>query len=133
MAAVSDQDVIARFGALNISAPKVIEHAAVKGVAEWRAELDKLGKTGVAITKTVRGLPRPTARRGAFIDTTHSSLQPKTAKTAEPTPVLVVAKEDTETSSALIGNLLKLKELRLANEDLIKQVIPSAASKDDGG
>ncbi|KAL1411004.1 hypothetical protein Q8F55_001949 [Vanrija albida] len=112
MAAVTDSDVIARFGALNISAPKVIEHAAVKGGADWRAELDKLGKTGVAITKTLL-------------------FKPKTAKTAEPTPVLVVAKEETETSSGLIGNLLKLKELRLANEDLIKQVIPSAASKDD--
>jgi prolyl-tRNA synthetase len=58
--------------------------------------------------------------------------KPKTAKTAEPTPVLVLAKEDTETSSGAIGGLLKLKELRLANEDLIKQVIPSAASKNDG-
>lgn len=45
--------------------------------------------------------------------------------------MLVVAKEDTETSSGLIGSLLTLKELRLANEELIKQVIPSAASKDD--
>lgn len=87
MAAVSDQDVIARFGALNISAPKVIEHAAVKGGAEWRAELDKLGKTGVAITKTVRGLPRPTARRGAFIDTTHSSSSsPRRPRRPSPPP-----------------------------------------------
>lgn len=46
--------------------------------------------------------------------------------------MLVLAKEDTETSSGLIGSLLQLKELRLASEDLIKQVIPSAASKDDG-
>jgi prolyl-tRNA synthetase len=43
----------------------------------------------------------------------------------------VVAAEGTETPSGAIGNHLKLKELRLANEDLIKQVLPSAGSKDD--
>jgi hypothetical protein len=53
MAAVTDQDIISRFGALSIAAPAVITHAAVKGGAEWRAELDKLGKTGAALTKTV--------------------------------------------------------------------------------
>lgn len=57
--------------------------------------------------------------------------KPKTAKTAIPTPVLVVALETTETSSGAIGKLLNLKELRLASEDLIKQVLPTAASKDD--
>ena len=64
---------------------------------------------------------------------THIQLlfKPKTAKTATPTPVLVLALESTETSSGAIGKLLNLKELRLASEDLIKQVIPAASSKDD--
>jgi prolyl-tRNA synthetase len=57
--------------------------------------------------------------------------KPKTAKTATPTPVLVLAQEQTETSSGAIAKLLNLKELRLASEDLIKEVIPSASSKDD--
>jgi len=43
----------------------------------------------------------------------------------------VLAAESTETPSGAIGNHLKLKELRLASEDLIKEVIPSAASKND--
>jgi prolyl-tRNA synthetase len=57
--------------------------------------------------------------------------KPKTAKSAAPTPVLVFAAESSETPSGPLGTHLKLKELRLASEDLIKEVIPSAGSKDD--
>jgi len=57
--------------------------------------------------------------------------KPKTSKTATPTPVLVIAQESTETNSGAIGKHLNLKELRLASEDLIKSVLPSAGSKDD--
>lgn len=57
--------------------------------------------------------------------------KPKTAKTATPTPVLVVAKEAAPTNANAIGKLFDLKELRLASEDLIKDVLPSAGSKDD--
>lgn len=57
--------------------------------------------------------------------------KPKTAKSATPTPVLVIAQESTETNSGAIGKYLNLKELRLASEDLIKSVLPSAGSKDD--
>jgi prolyl-tRNA synthetase len=45
--------------------------------------------------------------------------------------VLVIAQESTETNSGAIGKYLNLKELRLASEDLIKSVLPSAGSKDD--
>ena len=45
--------------------------------------------------------------------------------------MLVIAQETTETNSGAIGKHLNLKELRLASEDLIKSVLPSAASKDD--
>jgi hypothetical protein len=58
--------------------------------------------------------------------------KPKTAKSAIPTPVMVVAKESTETSSSSISRLLNLKELRLASEDLIKDVLPGIGGKDDG-
>jgi prolyl-tRNA synthetase len=43
----------------------------------------------------------------------------------------VIAKEDTETSAAAIGKLLNLKELRMASEDLMKEVMPGVQSKDD--
>lgn len=45
--------------------------------------------------------------------------------------MLVIAQETTETNSGAIGKHLNLKELRLASEDLIKSVLPTAASKDD--
>ncbi|KAK4689110.1 prolyl-tRNA synthetase, partial [Tremellales sp. Uapishka_1] len=112
MAAVTDSEIIARLSKLSIAHPEVVQHEAVKGGSEWKAALDKLGKTDVGLTKTLL-------------------FKPKTAKTAAPTPVLVIALEETETSSGAIGKLLNLKELRLASEDLIKEVIPSAASKDD--
>ncbi|KAL7424289.1 hypothetical protein Q5752_001879 [Cryptotrichosporon argae] len=111
MSAVSDADILARFGKLSLT-PEVLAHAAVKGGAEWKAELDKAGKADVALTKTLL-------------------FKPKTAKSATPTPVLVVARDDTATSSGAIAKLLDFKELRLASEDLIKEVIPSTASKDD--
>lgn len=47
--------------------------------------------------------------------------KPKTAKTAAPVPVVVIAREDTETSSSTLGKKLNLKELRLASEDLLTE------------
>lgn len=57
--------------------------------------------------------------------------KPKTAKSATPTPVLIVSLESTEYSSSAIGKLLNLKELRLASEDLIKETFVGAQTKDD--
>ncbi|KAJ7453917.1 hypothetical protein B0H11DRAFT_2161227 [Mycena galericulata] len=45
--------------------------------------------------------------------------KPKTAKSATPVPVVVIARDETETNSAAIGKKLNLKELRLASEDLL--------------
>lgn len=47
--------------------------------------------------------------------------KPKTAKTATPVPVVVIAREETETVSGALGKKLNLKELRLAQEDLLKE------------
>lgn len=47
--------------------------------------------------------------------------KPKTAKTATPIPVVVIARDETETSSGALGKKLNLKELRLASEDLLKE------------
>jgi prolyl-tRNA synthetase len=54
----------------------------------------------------------------------------QTAKTATPVPVVVIASDQTETSSGALQKKLSLKELRLANEDLIKDFF--SCSKDDG-
>ncbi|KJA18725.1 hypothetical protein HYPSUDRAFT_144576 [Hypholoma sublateritium FD-334 SS-4] len=47
--------------------------------------------------------------------------KPKTAKTATTIPVVVIAREETETNSGAIGKALNLKELRLASDDLLKE------------
>lgn len=47
--------------------------------------------------------------------------KPKTAKTAIPVPVVVIARDETETSSSALGKKLNLKELRLASEDLLAE------------
>lgn len=47
--------------------------------------------------------------------------KPKTAKTATPVPVVVIARDETETSSSALGRKLNLKELRLASEDLLAE------------
>ncbi|KAG6909908.1 hypothetical protein DXG01_014428 [Tephrocybe rancida] len=47
--------------------------------------------------------------------------KPKTAKTATPVPVVVIARDGTETNSGAIGKALNLKELRLASADLLTE------------
>jgi prolyl-tRNA synthetase len=47
--------------------------------------------------------------------------KPKTAKTAAVVPVVLIARDETETTSGALGKKLNLKELRLANEDLLKE------------
>ena len=59
MTAITDSDIIKRLEALSISNPEVIEHAPVKGGAEWKAELDKAGKGGISLTKTVSKCASP--------------------------------------------------------------------------
>src|ERR1700722_5499036 len=45
----------------------------------------------------------------------------KTAKTASPVPVVVIARDTAETNTGALGKKLNLKELRLASEDLLKE------------
>ncbi|KAI6045229.1 hypothetical protein EDC04DRAFT_2636558 [Pisolithus marmoratus] len=47
--------------------------------------------------------------------------KPKTAKTAVPVPVVVIARDDTETSTSALAKKLGLKELRLASEELLDE------------
>ena len=54
MSAVSDNDIISRLSKLSISHGEVLQHAPVSGLQDWRAELTKIGKGDVALTKTVR-------------------------------------------------------------------------------
>ena len=47
--------------------------------------------------------------------------KPKTAKNATPVPVVVIARDETETSSGALGKKINQKDLRLASEDLLSE------------
>lgn len=47
--------------------------------------------------------------------------KPKTSKNAAPTPVIVIAREQTEANSGGIGKNLNLKDLRVASDDLLTE------------
>lgn len=47
--------------------------------------------------------------------------KPKTAKTATPVPLVIIARESTEVNSNAVGKKLNLKEVRVASEDLLKE------------
>jgi prolyl-tRNA synthetase len=79
-------------------------HAAATNPADWRAALEAASEApkGFELLKTL-------------------IYKPKTAKTATPVPVVVIARELTETNSGSIGKALNLKELRLASPDLLTE------------
>jgi hypothetical protein len=57
--------------------------------------------------------------------------KPKTAKSAVPIPLVLIAAEDTDTKATnVLGKQLNLKELRLASDDLIKEIF--GAEKNTG-
>lgn len=57
MSLVTDAEIIQRFEKLSLSKPQVITHGVVKNGAEWKAELEKIGKGDVSLTKTVSCSP----------------------------------------------------------------------------
>lgn len=82
-----------------------VKHAAATSPAAWREALLASGSTlpdNFQLTKTL-------------------VFKPKTAKNATPVPVVIIAREETETSSAAVGKKLGLKELRLAAPDLLTE------------
>ena len=84
--------------------PSTVAHVATDSPASWRAAL--------ATTPA----PEPFQLVKTLV------YKPKTAKTATAVPVVVIAPESSNPSSAAIGKKLNLKELRLANEDLLKEL-----------
>ncbi|KAG8743205.1 hypothetical protein FRC10_000276 [Ceratobasidium sp. 414] len=101
---VHTDDITARLSALSIAPAAQCAHPAVANPAEWK---DVLGKAP--------GVP------GSFELCKTLVFKPKTAKTATPVPVVVIARDETETSSGALGKKLNLKELRLAADDLLKE------------
>jgi len=98
----SDSSVLQLLSNLSIS-PKTVAHEAVADNKEWQAALDKT-ETGVKyhLSKTL-------------------VLKPKTAKSAAPTPLVILALDKTETNITAIAKSIALKECRFASEDLLKE------------
>jgi prolyl-tRNA synthetase len=90
--------------ALSITPSGTVEHASVPSPAEWREALQAAPKA-----------PHEFELLKVLV------FKPKTAKNAAPVPVVVVARDVTETSSSSLGKKLNLKDLRLASEDLLSE------------
>ncbi|TFY83158.1 hypothetical protein EWM64_g849 [Hericium alpestre] len=89
---------------LSITSTASVSHAQAKSPAAWREALqsDPAAPKSFGLVKTL-------------------VFKPKTAKNATPIPVVVIARDETETSSGALGKKLNLKDLRLASEDLLSE------------
>lgn len=98
---------------LSIKPLASVDHAPATSPAEWKQALDANAATpaNFELIKTL-------------------VFKPKTAKTATTVPVVVIARDETETVSGALGKKLNLKELRLASADLLTEFFSS--DKDSG-
>lgn len=91
--------------ALSIAPSESVEHASATSPAAWKEALQAAAPRAPKEFELLKVLV----------------FKPKTAKSATPVPVVVVARDETETSSSSLGKKLNLKELRLASEDLLSE------------
>lgn len=98
------ESVTQSLAGLSITPSATVSHAETSSPANWRE----------AITAA------PSAPKSFELIKT-LVFKPKTAKTAVTIPVVVIARDETETNSGALGKKLNLKELRLASEDLLKE------------
>ena len=94
-------DIVSHLSSLNLIHGKLVTHESTLQ-SSWRDALAKSSDVpqSFQLVKTL-------------------VFKPKTSKTAPQTPVVVFAREETETSSAALGRKFNLKDLRLAPEDLL--------------
>ncbi len=101
-AAMSDSDFVSRFSQLSIKPHVSVSHASASSPAAWREAL-----------ATSPNVPKDYQLTKVLV------FKPKTAKAATPVPVVVIARDETETTSNSLAKKLNLKELRLASADLL--------------
>lgn len=94
-----------RLSRVSITPHSIVSHAASDSPAAWRSSLSSANPSAPQSYELIKTLV----------------FKPKTAKNATPVPVVVVSREATDMNSAALGKKLKLKELRLASEDLLKE------------
>ena len=101
---------LSALAALSIEPKGSLIHAATSDPASWRAALDG------APASTSAAVP------SSYKLTKTLVFKPKTAKTATPVPVVVIASDETDTrNSTALGKRVNQKELRLAGDDLIRE------------
>ena len=101
---------LSALAALSIEPKGSLVHPAACDPASWKAALDR------APASTNAAVPSSYKLTKTLI------FKPKTAKTATPVPVVVIASDETDTkNSAALGKRLNQKELRLAGDDLIRE------------
>lgn len=101
---VTTDELTARLSALSLTSVAQCAHPAISNPAEWK---EALGQSA--------GIPQSFELCKTLV------FKPKTAKTATPIPVVVIARDETETNSAALGKKFNLKELRLAADDLLRE------------
>ena len=106
--------VLSSLKSLSISAGNVLSHASTSSPDTWKEAL-------VSATTSVTG---------DFQYSKTLVFKPKSAKTAKPFPVVVVARLDTETNTGALGKEIGQKEMRLAAPELLAEFL--GATKDDG-
>lgn len=99
-------DITSKLQSLNIVPHgALVSHLPTNSPASWREELSKAKHLPSAPYRLVKTLV----------------FKPKTAKSAIPIPVIVIADEETETNSSALGKRLNLKDLRLASADILQE------------
>ena len=101
--ASSVSDIIQKLEGLSLKPTAIVSHTETTSPASWKDALVASGSApSFELIKTL-------------------VYKPKTAKNATSVPVVVIAREETETNSGAIGKKLNLKDLRLASEDLLAE------------
>ncbi|EKM57048.1 uncharacterized protein PHACADRAFT_254575 [Phanerochaete carnosa HHB-10118-sp] len=98
------ESITQSLASLSIAPSASVTHAAASSPAAWREALE-----------SSEGAPKSFELVKTIV------YKPKTAKTATPVPLVVIARENTDVISAALGRKLNLKELRLASEDLLAE------------
>ncbi|GJE93747.1 prolyl-tRNA synthetase [Phanerochaete sordida] len=98
------ESITQSLSALSIAPSAAVSHAAASSPAAWREALEASDAA-----------PKPFELVKTIV------YKPKTAKTATPVPLVVIARENTDVASNALGRKLNLKELRLASEDLLAE------------
>lgn len=101
--------IAATLKSLSITVAKVVSHPASTSPEAWKEALSASGSEHHA-TKTLL-------------------FKPKSAKSAKPYPVLIVARAETETNTGALGKEINQKDMRLATPELLSEFL--GATKDD--